>query len=223
MTVKLDLRIEERVKSKSEAQTGVKHNLVFAAGAAFMFTMLAVLLLGGWKLYSLRREKAVALEEKAAVAQSSGVMDKEYSTLDAEASSLDASLSYMMEDIPAVEVLTTLDALLPNGVVIESVNISGGKVVFKGTALKEDAALQFVNNLSASSFAASVNVPDITNIKLKNLDARAFSVECALRPLREILARGSDSAPSSQDEGGSASGDAKSEAQSGGAKEGEAQ
>ena len=190
MVAKLDLRIPGRTKSKTEAETGLKHYLVFAAAAAFLFTVLAVLLLGGWKLYSLHNEKLAAADEKNTLTQNSEIMDKEYARLNGEASSLDARLSYMLDDIPAVEVLTTLDTLLPNGVVLESVSISGGKVTFKGSALKEDAALQFVNKLSGASFVSSVNVPDITNIQLKNIKARSFSVECVLRPTREILESG---------------------------------
>jgi len=135
MVAKLDLRIPGRTKSKTEAETGLKHYLVFAAAAAFLFTVLAVLLLGGWKLYSLHNEKLAAADEKNTLTQNSEIMDKEYARLNGEASSLDARLSYMLDDIPAVEVLTTLDTLLPNGVVLESVSISGGKVTFKGSAL----------------------------------------------------------------------------------------
>jgi len=85
----------------------------------------------------------------------------------------------------------------------------------KHSALKEDAALQFVNKLSGASFVSSVNVPDITNIQLKNIKARSFSVECVLRPTREILESGalennsqqgapSQPAPASEDAKGDA-------------------
>ena len=190
MVAKLDLRIPGRTKSKAEAETGLKHYLVFAAAAAFLFTVLAVLLLGGWKLYSLHNEKLAAIDAKNTLSQNSDIMNTEYARLNAEASSLDSRLSYMLDDIPAVEVLTTLDTLLPNGVVLESVSIGGGKATFKGTALKEESALQFVNKLSSASFVSSVNVPDITNVQLRNIKARSFSVECVLRPTREILESG---------------------------------
>ena len=190
MVAKLDLRIPGRTKSKAEAETGLKHYLVFAAAVAFLFTVLAVLLLGGWKLYSLHNEKLAAIDAKNTLSQNSDIMNTEYARLNAEASSLDSRLSYMLDDIPAVEVLTTLDTLLPNGVVLESVSIGGGKATFKGTALKEEAALQFVNKLSSASFVSSVNVPDITNVQLRNIKARSFSVECVLRPTREILESG---------------------------------
>lgn len=209
MVAKLDLRIPGRTKSKAEAETGLKHYLVFAAAAAFLFTVLAVLLLGGWKLYSLHNEKLAAIDAKNTLSQNSDIMNTEYARLNAEASSLDSRLSYMLDDIPAVEVLTTLDTLLPNGVVLESVSIGGGKATFKGTALKEEAALQFVNKLSSASFVSSVNVPDITNVQLRNIKARSFSVECVLRPTREILESGAleqnsqagapESAPASED------------------------
>ena len=209
MVAKLDLRIPGRTKSKAEAETGLKHYLVFAAAAAFLFTVLAVLLLGGWKLYSLHNEKLAAIDAKNTLSQNSDIMNTEYARLNAEASSLDSRLSYMLDDIPAVEVLTTLDTLLPNGVVLESVSIGGGKATFKGTALKEESALQFVNKLSSASFVSSVNVPDITNVQLRNIKARSFSVECVLRPTREILESGAleqnsqagapESAPASED------------------------
>ena len=214
MVAKLDLRIPGRTKSKAEAETGLKHYLVFAAAAAFLFTVLAVLLLGGWKLYSLHNEKLAAIDAKNTLSQNSDIMNTEYARLNAEASSLDSRLSYMLDDIPAVEVLTTLDTLLPNGVVLESVSIGGGKATFKGTALKEEAALQFVNKLSSASFVSSVNVPDITNVQLRNIKARSFSVECVLRPTREILESGAleqnsqagapESAPASEDAKGDA-------------------
>ena len=214
MVAKLDLRIPGRTKSKAEAETGLKHYLVFAAAAAFLFTVLAVLLLGGWKLYSLHNEKLAAIDAKNTLSQNSDIMNTEYARLNAEASSLDSRLSYMLDDIPAVEVLTTLDTLLPNGVVLESVSIGGGKATFKGTALKEESALQFVNKLSSASFVSSVNVPDITNVQLRNIKARSFSVECVLRPTREILESGAleqnsqAGAPESAPAGEDAKGDA---------------
>ena len=188
MVIKIDLRIIEKTKSRSEAETGLPHYFVFAAAAAFMLTVIAVLLLGAWNVYSLRGDKDEIIAQKNSITSNLSVMDMEYTRLSGEAGEHGTKLNYMLDDIPSIEILTALDSLLPNGTVIESLTISGGKAVFKGVALKEDDALQFVNKLSTAPFASSVDVADITASRVKGASAKAFSVTCTLRPLREILA-----------------------------------
>jgi len=189
MVIKINLSIPNpsMSRSKAKAEAGIKYYIIFAAAAAYLLTAFAVLLLGFWKIYLLHGEKLEIVNSSRVIANNVTVMDKEYKRLLVEASTVDFKLDFMLGDTPSIEILTLLDSLLPEGVTIESVNITPLKAIFEGVALREGDALQFVNNLSSAAFVVSVDIPDIKSIQLKGAKVTSFSVECTIRPIRDIL------------------------------------
>lgn len=190
MVVRLDLRIPGKGKSKTEAESGLSHYLVFAAAACFFFTVLAVILFGSWKIYELQSEKK-GLEAKIRTAtQNLKLIDAEFSRLKKEAEKMDKTLTFMLGDIPAIEVLAQLDTVLSDGVTISSLEMTPERVVFKGIAAKEDEVMKFVSSLSSLPFALSVEVPAVTHSNVNGRRVTSFSLECRMRTMQEIQGAG---------------------------------
>jgi|GEM_PF-600765 len=189
MVVQLDLRVPgKHIKLKLESEKKLSHYFVFSAAAAFMLTVVAVLLLSAWKFYSLNGEKNDFISEKNTAEQNLAIMEKEFSRLSSEAGAIDAKLDYMLGDVPSVEIMTALDPIIPNGVAVKTLTITNDRALFGGAALNAEDVMVFINKLSAAAFVQSVGVPNIKNSQTKNQSACTFSVECKLKPLREILA-----------------------------------
>jgi len=190
MVVRLDLRIPGKGKSKIEAESGLSHYLVFAAAALFLFTVLAVILLGSWKIYELQSEKKELQAKNRAAAQNLEIMDTEFSRLKKEAEKMDKTLAFMLGDMPAIEVLAQLDTVLPDGVTLSSLAMTPEKVVFKGIAAKEEEVMKFVSSLSSVPFALSVEVPAVTYEMISGRRVTSFSLECRMRTMQEIQETG---------------------------------
>lgn len=189
MVVKLDLRIPgKHNKLKLEPVNKLRHYLVFSVASAFLITVIAVSLLGLWTLYSLHGEKADLQKQKITTQQNLEIMEKEFSRLNSEAAGINGKLDFMLGDVPTIEITTVLDTLIPKGVILESLNVTVGKAVFKGTAMNAEDVMLFVNKLSAAPFTLSVEVPSIKHTKLNRINICPFSIECKLRPMQEILA-----------------------------------
>jgi Tfp pilus assembly protein PilN len=192
MVVKLDLSIPGKQQLDLEVQNSLKHYLVFAAAALFFITFIAVLLLSAWKFFSLYSEKDVALKKLDANNQNLTLMSKEFQRIEEQTSGINSTADFMLGDVPSIEVLTVLDSLLPDDVALSSVTISNNSATFKGLARKDESIMNFVNRLTASSFASAVDVPEITK---GDSNLRAFSVSCVLKPLQQVIQSGSFSNP----------------------------
>jgi hypothetical protein len=114
-------------------------------------------------------------------------MDKELARVTGEADIIDKKLDFVLADIPSIEIMTGLDSLMPQSLVLDSLVISQGKAVFSGTALNEEDVILFVDKLANSQIVLAVEVPVIKNSKLSNYNVRTFTVTCLLRTMREIL------------------------------------
>jgi len=187
MVVKLDLSIPGKQQLDIEVQNSLKHYLVFAAAALFSITFIAVLLLSAWKFFSLYSEKDVALKKLDANNQNISLMSKEFQRIEEQTSGINSTASFMLADVPSIEVLTVLDSLLPDDVALSSVAISNNSATFKGLARRDESVMSFVNKLTVSSFASAVDVPEITK---GDNGLRSFSVSCVLKPLQEVIQSG---------------------------------
>lgn len=186
MVVKLDLRIPGK-ETRKEIETGYRHLLVFAAAALFLFTMIIILGLGTWKFYSLSNEKKDLARMAAAEMQKLQIMDNELKRVVKENDLTEDKLDYMLGDIPSIELLSALSAILPDGVALERVNITQDKALFKGVAHNEKSILLFTDNIASSDLTLSVSLPVITPAVRNGIKVRDFTIECELKPLYRIL------------------------------------
>lgn len=188
MTVKIDLRIPGKYKSKlDEPENSLRHYIFFSAVAAFFLIVSTVILLGSWKIYSINSDIKRIENIKATTVKNTELMDKELARLLGEADIIDKKLDFVLAEIPGIEIMTGLDHLMPQSLVLDSLVISQGKAVFAGTALNEEDVILFVNKLANSQIVRAVEVPVIKNSKLSNYNVRSFTVTCQLRSMREIL------------------------------------
>lgn len=188
MTVKIDLRIPGKYKSKlDEPENSLRHYIFFSAVAAFFLIVSTVILLGSWKIHSINSDIKRIENIKATTVKNTELMDKELARLVGEADIIDKKLDFVLAEIPSIEIMTGLDHLMPQSLVLDSLVISQGKAVFAGTALNEEDVILFVNKLANSQIVRAVEVPVIKNSKLSNYNVRSFTVTCQLRSMREIL------------------------------------
>lgn len=188
MTVKLDLRIPGKYKIKlDEPENSFRHYLLFSAVAAFFLIVSSVLLLGSWKVYSINAGIKKIEARKSSIIKNTELMDKELVRLTGEADLVDQKLDFVLADIPSIEVMIGLDRIMPEGLVLDSLVVSQGQAMFKGTALDEEDIMLFVDRLTDSKIVLSVEVPVIKNSKMKQYNVKTFSITCKLRTMREIL------------------------------------
>lgn len=183
MVIKSDLRNPEKYKSKTDAETSISHYLVFTAAASFVFTIIVVIILGIWITNSIDKNITIVENQKSNTIKQLAVIDKKYELQAGTAQKTGSKIQYILSDIPSIEILTALDTILPSGASIESISITDKTVEFKGTTLKEDDVLLFVNNLSIAPFVSSAGIPIIT----ENNTTKNFLIACNLKSLSEIM------------------------------------
>lgn len=190
MVVKLNLKAGVKYKKTTKSEKGPKQYAVLAAAAAFFLVSALVIILGSWKLYSLSGDRETLALKREDTAKNIKIMEDELARLDQEAAGIDSKLNFMLAELPAVEIMTSMDPLLPQGIYLESLSITRGFVVFKGIALEEENVMVFVNKLSAAPFNLSVEVPVITQKQINRRNVRTFSIRCALESIQNILDAG---------------------------------
>ncbi|MDY9920222.1 MAG: PilN domain-containing protein [Synergistota bacterium] len=187
MVIKLNLKVGAKYKTASKREQGLEHYIIFAIAAAFLLVSAAVILLGSWKLYSLSEDRKALEARRVTVTQNIKLMETELARLDTEAAVIDNKLNFMLDEVPAVEVMTSLDPLIPKGIYLESLTLNKGYAVYKGIALEEEDVTVFVNRLSRAPSTLSIEVPDIKPTKIKNTNVRSFSIRCAINSIKDIL------------------------------------
>ena len=186
MVIKLNLKVGAKYKTTSKKEQGLEHYIVFSIAAAFLLVSAAVIIFGSWKLYSLSEDRKALEARRANATQSIKLMETELARLDTEAAAIDGKLNYMLEEVPAVEIMTSLDPMIPDGIYLESLTLNKGYAVYKGIALEEEDVTAFVNRLSGAPSTLSIEVPDIKPAKVKNRNVRTFSIRCAINNIRDI-------------------------------------
>ena len=187
MVVKLNLKVGAKFKKTAKSEKGTKKYALLAAAAAFLVVSAVVIMYGGWELYSLSGRKETLALKREETAKNIKTMEDELARLDREAAGIESRLIFMLAQIPAVEVMTSLDPSIPEGVYLESMSITKGFAVFKGIALEEENVMDFVNKLSAAPFNLSVEVPVITQKTINRRNVRSFSIRCALETMQNII------------------------------------
>ena len=190
MVIKLNLKVGAKYKTASKREQGLEHYIIFAIAAAFLLVSAAAILLGSWKLYSLSEDRKALEARRVTVTQNIKLMEAELARLDTEAAAIDSRLGYMLDEVPAVEVMTSLDPMIPEGIYLESLTLNKGYAVYKGIALQEENVTDFVNKLAKAPSTLSIEVPDIKPTKIKNRNVRSFSIRCAINSIQDILNAG---------------------------------
>jgi len=189
MVVKLDLRLPGK-ETREERESGLKHLLLFAAVFLFAISSTLVFIIGGWQLYSLRDQRLELNKGASSNTEKIAVMDKELGRITGEMTKLESKLSYLLSDIPSVELLTSLAKIIPDGINVESFSMTPSRLILAGTGKNDEQILLFANELNEANFAKSVSVPVISPGNRNSISVRTFKLECVLLPLDQIIASG---------------------------------
>lgn len=189
MVVKLDLRLPGK-ETREERESGLKHLLLFAAVFLFAIASTLVFMIGGWQLYSLRDQRLELNKGASSNTEKIAVMDKELGRITGEMTKLESKLSYLLSDIPSVELLTSLAKIIPDGINVESFSMTPSRLILAGTGKNDEQILLFANELNEANFAKSVSVPVISPGNRNSISVRTFKLECVLLPLDQIIASG---------------------------------
>jgi len=100
---------------------------------------------------------------------------------------LETKLDYMLSDIPSVELLTVIAKMLPEGITIETLSMTSGRLSLSGIGRNEEEILQFANDLHMAPFANIVSVPVISPANRNGVNMRSFKLDCTLFPLEQII------------------------------------
>lgn len=186
MVVKLDLRLPGK-ETREERESGYKHLLLFTSIFLFAIAGTLVFIIGGWQLYSLRSQRLELKEGALSNSEKIAIMDKELGRITGDMSKLETKLDYLLSDIPSVELLTILAKILPEGITIEVLSMTSGRLSLSGIGRNEEEILQFANNLHMAPFANIVSVPVISPANRNGVNMRSFKLDCTLFPLAQII------------------------------------
>lgn len=186
MVVKLDLRLPGK-ETREERESGYKHLLLFTSIFLFAIAGTLVFIIGGWQLYSLRSQRLELKEGALSNSEKIAIMDKELGRITGDMSKLETKLDYLLSDIPSVELLTILAKILPEGITIEVLSMTSGRLSLSGIGRNEEEILQFANNLHMVPFANIVSVPVISPANRNGVNMRSFKLDCTLFPLEQII------------------------------------
>ncbi len=160
MVVRLDLLIPGK-ETADEGEKSYKHLAVFAVASLFFIASFIVLAVGGWKVYALRSERALLLEKSAAVSSKLDSVNISYTEAVASNQVYKDKLSFVLEDIPSIEFFSSLIAVIPDGVSVESVKMTKTDVALTGKAKGEEAVLALAGALASIACVDSASLPDI--------------------------------------------------------------
>jgi len=186
MVVKLDLRLPGK-ETREERESGYKHLLLFTSVFIFAIAGTLVFIIGGWQLYSLRTQRQELKDGALSNSRKIAIMDKELGRITGDMSKLETKLDYMLSDIPSVELLTVIAKMLPEGITIETLSMTSGRLSLSGIGRNEEEILQFANDLHMAPFANIVSVPVISPANRNGVNMRSFKLDCTLFPLEQII------------------------------------
>jgi hypothetical protein len=186
MVVKLDLRLPGK-ETREERESGYKHLLLFTSVFIFAIAGTLVFTVGGWQLYSLRTQRQELKDGAFSNSRKIAIMDKELGRITGDMSILESKIDYMLSDIPSVELLTALAKILPEGITIETLSMTSGRLSLSGIGRNEEEILQFANDLHLAPFANIVSVPVISPANRNGVNMRSFKLDCTLFPIEQII------------------------------------
>ena len=188
MVVKLDLRLPKR--DQGRARIGFETSAALSCRVP-LCDLIHIGFYHRWVAALFLRDQRLELNKGASSnTEKIAVMDKELGRITGEMTKLESKLSYLLSDIPSVELLTSLAKIIPDGINVESFSMTLVETYTCGTGKNDEQILLFANELNEANFAKSVSVPVISPGNRNSISVRTFKLECVLLPLDQIIASG---------------------------------
>lgn len=189
MVVKFDLRVNKGTPVSDHIYSAL---LFFAV--LFMFCSIAVICAGLYGIDSANARITALADERESLSEQLSVLKAEIVGLDSELGEMEKRAEFQITGLPAVDFLSELPEILPEGIVIEELAMTEGKSIFKGAAERNIDIVNFCDELESSFSVRTVGVPSISAAKNGDKEMRNFSLEVEMRPLREVVLMREDGA-----------------------------
>jgi hypothetical protein len=196
MRVRIDLRPHKRVET--EAATVRTPRLI--VGVLCAIVLLLAVANAGFALFQLHRLRQEAETTRADVAS----LEDQFLRIGAELGDLrsrvtayETDVRFALSDLPHLEFLTALEALLPKGVVLEKIEIRPGTALVSGYAESDREVVDFAKNLQRAATVSGVPMPAPVEGERLGRKVRVFSLTLGLLDLPGFARR--TESPQSED------------------------
>lgn len=185
MVVRIDLMINKQTESYGPDKF---RSAGFVMLALFILASALFFLKGIWRSHELDGEKKAVELQLEKNAEKTALIDAEFKRIEAQNAEASRKLDFVLSGAPVIEFLYELGKRMPDGVVIESLDMSNMSAALKGVAFSDEDVLELGEALSYAAGVASVLAPAIKGGQRLGIPLREFSMELKLSPLLEILA-----------------------------------
>lgn len=184
MVVKFDLRIR---KDTSKTDSDRIYSALIIVAVIFLFCSFAVYCSGLYGIHSARERVTVLTKEQEALSEQLASLKTELSVLDSDLKDVEERAEFLITGLPACDFLSELTEILPDGVVVEELDLAEGKAMFRGVAENNRDIASFCEVLEGSSCVCAVGVPSISTVMRNGIEMRGFSVEVEMRTLQDVV------------------------------------
>lgn len=188
MQVMLDLRPPKIVQEQKKKINPIR---LVTALLFFVFTVLSVFNVGYmyFQLESMRDALGTEMNTKDTMQSRVLQLETELTKLRDTAKAFNDYLVFTKSDIPVVEVLAALEAVMPQNLKIESFTLNPGAAAMVGVGLEDTDVVQFSQNLGQiPGIISKVNSPITSKRTVGNRVAVQFNLTCVVNDLGTIFA-----------------------------------
>jgi Tfp pilus assembly protein PilN len=182
------IRLDLRPQRRTEKPGGGPFFLRVGVLSLSLIGVLLFLVDGGYALLLLRgtrEDRGAVLSEVARMEKQEREIREELLELSARVASRDEDARFALSDLPHLEFLSALEAILPPRVVLERVDLRPGTASLSGYAPEEESVIRFARELKRSSAVTDVPMPTLSREGTGASSVR-FSLTVGLRGLEQM-------------------------------------
>ena len=187
MRVKLDLRPRDYIETE-RAPVHIGRILALVIVVLFIGVSSASFVYGFFLSRSLRTERVQLQDYIMRMQEQGGRMTAELRRLQGQVQDYGKALVILQQELPSIEFLSVLEKALPQGVWLEKMDISAGRVSMSGFAFTENDVVSFGRALSEATVIDSVGFPVTSRVRQDSGASVRFSLDCKIRDIMSIAA-----------------------------------
>jgi Tfp pilus assembly protein PilN len=187
MRVKLDLRPRDYIETE-RAPVHIGRILALVIVVLFIGVSSASFVYGFFLSRSLRTERVQLQDYIMRMQEQGGRMTAELRRLQGQVQDYGKALVILQQELPSIEFLSVLEKALPQGVWLEKMDISAGRVSMSGFAFTENDVVSFGRALSEATVIDSVGFPVTSRVRQDSGASVRFSLDCRIKDIMSVSA-----------------------------------
>ncbi len=187
MRVKLDLRPRDYIETE-RAPIHIGRILALVIVVLFIGVSSASFVYGFFLSRSLRTERVQLQDYIMRMQEQGGRMTAELRRLQGQVQDYGKALVILQQELPSIEFLSVLEKALPQGVWLEKMDISAGRVSMSGFAFTENDVVSFGRALSEATVIDSVGFPVTSRVRQDSGASVRFSLDCRIKDIMSVSA-----------------------------------